>query len=193
MNEAVCCVAGAQGERESVEWLVLAERRRKAAAATARLPRLQLWSWRAGGTRPDSDLEGRQVVVIRFARSLKSAAERKTSPKNTIFSGFANIPRPHKPPIYIHTLLPPANMASLNTSTNGPSIKSSYAGVINSAAPSGPAAASPTYGQWAVFSVSAPLVNAFQQDNYGKESILKVQSTGGMSSHFLQVPTCPVC
>jgi hypothetical protein len=70
-------------------------------------------------------------------------------------------------------------MASLNTSTNGPSIKSSYQGVINSAAPSGPAANSPTYGQWAVFSVSAPLVNAFQQDSGGKESILKVQSTGG--------------
>ncbi|PMD38865.1 hypothetical protein L207DRAFT_490599 [Hyaloscypha variabilis F] len=69
-------------------------------------------------------------------------------------------------------------MASLNTSTNGPSIKSSYQGVINSAAPSGPAASSPTYGQWAVFSVSAPLVNAFQQDSGGKESVLKVQSTG---------------
>lgn len=72
-------------------------------------------------------------------------------------------------------------MASLNTSTNGPSIKSSYAGVINSAAPSGPAAKSPTYGQWAVFSVSAPLVNAFV-DSAGKESVLKVQSTGGRSS-----------
>lgn len=70
-------------------------------------------------------------------------------------------------------------MASLNTSTNGPSIKSSYQGVVNSAAPSGPQASSPTYGQWAVFSVSAPLVNAFQQDSGGKESILKVQSTGG--------------
>jgi hypothetical protein len=71
------------------------------------------------------------------------------------------------------------SMASLNTSTNGPSIKSSYQGVVNSAAPSGPAASSPTYGQWAVFSVSAPLVNAFQQDSGGKESVLKVQSTGG--------------
>jgi len=69
-------------------------------------------------------------------------------------------------------------MASLNTSTNGPSIKSSYQGVVNSAAPSGPAASSPTYGQWALFSVSAPLVNAFQQDSGGKESVLKVQSTG---------------
>ncbi|APA13682.1 hypothetical protein SS1G_07643 [Sclerotinia sclerotiorum 1980 UF-70] len=69
-------------------------------------------------------------------------------------------------------------MASLNTSTNGPSIKSSYTGVVNSAAPSGAAASSPTYGQWALFSVSAPLVNAFQQDSGGKESVLKVQSTG---------------
>jgi hypothetical protein len=74
-------------------------------------------------------------------------------------------------------------MASLNTSTNGPSIKSSYNGVVNSAAPSGPVAKSPTYGQWAIFSVSAPLVNAFQQDSGGKESVLKVQSTGG--SHIL--------
>ncbi|KAE8449736.1 hypothetical protein EG329_007511 [Mollisiaceae sp. DMI_Dod_QoI] len=69
-------------------------------------------------------------------------------------------------------------MASLNTSTNGPSIKSSYQGVVNSAAPSGAAANSPTYGQWAIFSVSAPLVNAFQQDSGGKESVLKVQGTG---------------
>ncbi|KAJ5159228.1 Dynamin [Penicillium coprophilum] len=36
---------------------------------------------------------------------------------------------------------------------------------------------SPTYGQWAVYSVSTPLVSAFQQDA-GKESVLKVQSTG---------------
>ncbi|RDW88131.1 hypothetical protein BP6252_00163 [Coleophoma cylindrospora] len=69
-------------------------------------------------------------------------------------------------------------MATLNTSTNGPSIKSSYQGVVNSPAPSGPAASSSTYGQWALFSVSAPLVNAFQQDSGGKESVLKVQSTG---------------
>ncbi|PQE33072.1 hypothetical protein CJF32_00007639 [Rutstroemia sp. NJR-2017a WRK4] len=69
-------------------------------------------------------------------------------------------------------------MASLNTSTNGPSIKSSYSGVINSPAPTGAAASSPTYGQWALFSVSAPLVNAFQPDSGGKESVLKVQSTG---------------
>ncbi|KAJ4557809.1 actin binding protein [Exophiala dermatitidis] len=69
-------------------------------------------------------------------------------------------------------------MASLNTSTNGPSITKSYQSVVNAPPPSGAAAASPTYGQWAVFSVSAPLANAFQQDSGNKESILKVQSTG---------------
>ena len=72
-------------------------------------------------------------------------------------------------------------MASLNLSTNGPSINSSYKGVINSPTPSGPAASSPTYGQWALFSVSAPLMSAFQQDSGSKESVLKVQSTGGES------------
>jgi hypothetical protein len=79
-------------------------------------------------------------------------------------------------------------MASLNTSTHGPSIKSSYAGVVNSPAPSGPAANSPTYGQWALFSVSAPLVNAFQQDTAAKESVLKVQSTGGMRGLVRRYP-----
>lgn len=69
-------------------------------------------------------------------------------------------------------------MASLNLSTNGPSISKSYQSIVNAPPPSGPAAASPTYGQWAVFSVSAPLANAFQQDSANKESVLKVQSTG---------------
>lgn len=50
---------------------------------------------------------------------------------------------------------------------------------MDAPAPSGPAAASQTYGQWALFAVSAPLVNAFQQDAGNKESVLKVQSTGG--------------
>ncbi|UPX11584.1 actin binding protein [Ascochyta rabiei] len=68
-------------------------------------------------------------------------------------------------------------MASLNTSTNGPNITRSYQNVINTAPPSGPQASSPTYGQWAVFAVAAPLVSAFQHDG-GKESVLKVQSTG---------------
>jgi hypothetical protein len=72
-------------------------------------------------------------------------------------------------------------MSSLNLSTNGPSIAKSYQSVLNAPAPSGGPAASPTYGQWAVFTVAAPLVSAFQQDG-GKESVMKVQSTGG-SSH----------
>ncbi|KAF2270420.1 hypothetical protein CC78DRAFT_506958 [Lojkania enalia] len=68
-------------------------------------------------------------------------------------------------------------MASLNTSTNGPNITRSYQSIVNSPPPSGPRAGSPTYAQWAVFSVAAPLVSAFQHDG-GKESVLKVQSTG---------------
>ncbi|KMU89375.1 app1 [Coccidioides immitis H538.4] len=68
-------------------------------------------------------------------------------------------------------------MATLNLSTNGHSISKSYQSVVNAPAPSGPAAESGTYGQWAVFTVSAPLVNAFQ-DTSTKESVLKVQSTG---------------
>jgi hypothetical protein len=66
-------------------------------------------------------------------------------------------------------------MASLNLSINGPSIKSSYQGVINAQPP---ASSSSTWGQWALFSVQAPLMNAFQ-DSGAKESILKVESTGG--------------
>lgn len=66
-------------------------------------------------------------------------------------------------------------MASLNLSANGPSIKSSYAAVVNGPAPS---SNSPTYAQWALFSVQAPLANAFQ-DSRSKESVLKVQDTGG--------------
>jgi hypothetical protein len=68
-------------------------------------------------------------------------------------------------------------MASLNLSSNGPSISKSYQTVVNAPPPSGNAG-SPTYGQWVVYSVSTPLVSAFQQDG-GKESVLKVQSTGG--------------
>lgn len=68
-------------------------------------------------------------------------------------------------------------MASLNLSINGPSIKSSYQGVVN-----GPplSSSSSTFAQWALFSVQAPLANAFQ-DSGGKESVLKVQGTGGTS------------
>ena len=72
-------------------------------------------------------------------------------------------------------------MASLNLSANGSSISKSYQSVVNAPPPSGAAAASPTYGQWAVYTVSAPLVNVFQQDSGNKESVLKVQSTGGES------------
>ncbi|KAK4101763.1 hypothetical protein N658DRAFT_54393 [Parathielavia hyrcaniae] len=65
-------------------------------------------------------------------------------------------------------------MASLNLSTHGPSIKSSYQSVIN-----GPAASStsPTAARWALFTVQAPLLNAFQSTG-AKESILKVEGTG---------------
>ena len=102
---------------------------------------------------------------------------------------------------YIHGITPPSNfissrslsavtycvpphhdMATLNLSTNGPSISESYQSVVDAPVSSGNAAHSPTYGQWAVFSVSAPLANAFQRDTGGtggKESVLKVQSTGG--------------
>ena len=66
-------------------------------------------------------------------------------------------------------------MASLNLSINGPSIKRSYNGVVSGQLPP---SASPTHAQWALFSVQAPLVNAFQ-DGGSKESILKVESTGG--------------
>lgn len=81
-------------------------------------------------------------------------------------------------------------MASLNLSTNGPSITKSYQSVVNAPAPSGPAASSPTYGQWAIFSVTAPLANAFAQDAGNKESVLKVQSTGGHSHQFLDWKPC---
>jgi hypothetical protein len=73
-------------------------------------------------------------------------------------------------------------MASLNLSTNGPSITKSYQSIINAPPPNNAASASPTYGQWAVYSVAAPLVSAFQQDG-GKESIMKLQTTGGVLSH----------
>ncbi|PWY63695.1 actin binding protein [Aspergillus heteromorphus CBS 117.55] len=68
-------------------------------------------------------------------------------------------------------------MAALNLSVNGPSISKSYQAVINSTLPiSG--TGSPTHGQWAIFSVSTPLTNAFQQDSGSKESVMKVQDTG---------------
>ncbi|KAF2806112.1 uncharacterized protein BDZ99DRAFT_510977 [Mytilinidion resinicola] len=66
-------------------------------------------------------------------------------------------------------------MASLNTSTNGINIKRSYQSIVDAPKPSGASASSPTYGQWALFTVTAPLVSAFQNDG-GKESVLKVES-----------------
>jgi hypothetical protein len=68
-------------------------------------------------------------------------------------------------------------MSSLNTSSNGASISASYQKIVNSPLPTGAAANSPTYGQWAILAVQAPLANAFQPDP-SKESVLKVQSTG---------------
>ncbi|KAL2122626.1 hypothetical protein VTJ04DRAFT_3081 [Mycothermus thermophilus] len=65
-------------------------------------------------------------------------------------------------------------MASLNLSINGPSIRSSYQGVINGPAVS---SSSPTAARWALFTVQAPLLSAFQNTG-AKESILKVESTG---------------
>jgi hypothetical protein len=67
-------------------------------------------------------------------------------------------------------------MSSLNLSQNGPSITASYQKVVN-ASPSGPASSSPTFGIWALYSVKAPLANAFQADA-GRESVLSVQTTG---------------
>lgn len=74
-------------------------------------------------------------------------------------------------------------MASLNLSTNGPSIKSSYQGVVNATLSS----SSPTYGHWALFSVQAPLVSAFQNTG-SKESVLKVETTGGTVSSLFLTP-----
>lgn len=65
-------------------------------------------------------------------------------------------------------------MASLNLSTNGPSIKGSYNGVVNASLSS---SSSPTFAHWALFTVQAPLVSAFQNSG-SKESVLKVESTG---------------
>ncbi|KAL2809878.1 hypothetical protein BJX63DRAFT_404032 [Aspergillus granulosus] len=68
-------------------------------------------------------------------------------------------------------------MASLNLSANGPSISKSYQSVVDYTV-SESARGSPTFAKWAVFSVSTPLVSAFQQDAGSKESVLKVQDTG---------------
>ncbi|KAK4180428.1 putative Drebrin-like protein [Triangularia setosa] len=64
-------------------------------------------------------------------------------------------------------------MSSLNLSTNGVAIKNSYQGVINGTLSS----TSPTAARWALFTVQAPLLNAFQNTG-SKESVLKVETTG---------------
>ncbi|KAL4732836.1 hypothetical protein BDV11DRAFT_201250 [Aspergillus similis] len=68
-------------------------------------------------------------------------------------------------------------MASLNLSANGPSISKSYQSVVDYAITDS-AKGSSTFAKWALFSVSTPLVSAFQQDASNKESVLKVQDTG---------------
>ncbi len=65
-------------------------------------------------------------------------------------------------------------MTSLNLSINGPSIRSSYESVIHGTSSS---SSSPNDVRWALFSVQAPLANAFQ-DSGNKESVLKVDGTG---------------
>ena len=72
-------------------------------------------------------------------------------------------------------------MSSLNLSSNGPEISKSYQKVVDASLPAG----SPTFASWALFSVSTPLVNVFQQDSGNKESVLKVQSSGGLFTSFL--------
>lgn len=75
-------------------------------------------------------------------------------------------------------------MASLNLSTNGPSIKSSYQGVVGGELKK---LDSPTYALWALFTVQAPLMNAFQGGG-ASESILKVETKGGKLCPFLCPP-----
>lgn len=79
-------------------------------------------------------------------------------------------------------------MASLNLSTNGPSIKSSYQGVVNRELQKSD---SPTYALWALFTVQAPLMNAFQAGST-TESVLKVETKGGEHSPDSNHPPTPV-
>lgn len=73
-------------------------------------------------------------------------------------------------------------MATLNCSANGAQITKTYQSVVDAPLPAGGAATSQaqTHAHWALYSVAAPLVSAFQQEG-GKESVLKVQATGGQS------------
>ena len=77
-------------------------------------------------------------------------------------------------------------MSSLNLSSDGPAIQRSYKSIVDGALPKGGASSSSTYGQWALYSVSAPLANAFQNDS-GKESVLRLQSTGGIEVIYVNV------
>lgn len=70
-------------------------------------------------------------------------------------------------------------MASLNLSANGASISKSYQSVVDFA-PTESARSASAFAKWALFSVSTPLISAFQQDAGNKESVLKVQDTGGI-------------
>lgn len=63
-------------------------------------------------------------------------------------------------------------MASLDIS---PEIGRSYQKIVSGSIPNKP---SPTYAHWAVFSVSAPLQNAFVQSSTSKASTLKVHTAG---------------
>jgi hypothetical protein len=69
-------------------------------------------------------------------------------------------------------------MASLDIS---PEIGRSYQKLVSGPAPNKP---SPTYAQWAVFSVSAPLQNAFVQSSV-KASTLKIHTAGGTSTFLV--------
>ena len=98
------------------------------------------------------------------------------------FSDFTSMTVESSRPLFTTThhatsaILSQSTMASLNTSQNGAYISTSYQKVVNSPLASGPAASSPTYAKWALYSVQAPLVSAFQSES-GKESVLKVQTT----------------
>jgi len=64
-------------------------------------------------------------------------------------------------------------MASLDIS---PEIGRHYQKLVSGPAPNKP---SPYYAHWALFSVSAPLQNAFVQSSASKASTMKVQTAGG--------------
>ena len=107
-----------------------------------------------------------------------SSSHKSVEQLGEIVGAFESLTTPVTAELLGNTLVE-AGMATLNLSTNGPSISKSYQSVVNASLPSNSAAKSATYAQWVIYSVSAPLVNAFQQDSVSKESVLKVQNTGG--------------